>query len=95
MVKEREGINGKRGRKAGCGEIRRRRRSGEGQGFVLYLIRAGLLPVRFRSRRIEGSPTGVQMLGTMAIGKEAIMPDPHEALGEHVEQKPTDRLLGG
>ena len=39
---------------------------------------------RRRSRRIEGGPTGVQMLGTMAIGEEAIVPDPHEALGEHV-----------
>ncbi len=33
------------------------------------------------------------MLGTMAIGEEAIVPDPHEALGKHVEQKPSDKLL--
>ena len=25
-----------------------RRRSGEAEGFILYLIKAGLLPVRFR-----------------------------------------------
>jgi hypothetical protein len=39
---------GGQGRKAACGGFGRRRRSGEGQGFILYLIRAGLLPVRFR-----------------------------------------------
>ena len=36
-----------RGRKAGCGgseDIA----GGEAQGFILYLIKAGLLPVRFR-----------------------------------------------
>jgi hypothetical protein len=33
------------------------------------------------------------MLGTMAIGEEAIVPDALKALGEHVEQKPTDKLL--
>ena len=33
-----------------------RRRSGEAEGFILYLIKAGLLPVRFRRRigRAEG-----------------------------------------
>jgi len=39
---------------------------------------------------IEGDPAGVQVLGAVAIGKEAIMPDALKALGEHVEQKPTD-----
>jgi len=50
---------------------------------------------RRRSRDIESDPTGGQVLGAVAIGEEAIVPDPHEALGEHVEQKPTDKLLGG
>jgi hypothetical protein len=48
---------------------------------------------RLRSRRIEGDPTGGEVLGAVAIGEEAIVSDPHEALGEHVEQKPTDKLL--
>jgi hypothetical protein len=48
---------------------------------------------RRRSRRIEGDPTGGEVLGAVAIGEEAIVSDPHEALGEHVEQKPTDKLL--
>jgi hypothetical protein len=43
--------------------------------------------------RIDGGPAGGQVLGTIAIGEEAIVPDPHEALGEHVEEKPTDELL--
>ena len=30
-----------------CGGFGRHRRSGEAQGFILYLIKAGLLPVRF------------------------------------------------
>ena len=36
------------GRKPACGGVRRRRRSGEAQGFILYLTKARLLPVRFR-----------------------------------------------
>ena len=34
------------------------------------------------------------MLGAVAIGEEAIVPDPHEALGEDMEEKPTDEFLG-
>ena len=34
-----------------------------------------------------------QVLGAVAIGEEAIVPDPHEALGEHMEEKPTNELL--
>ena len=48
---------------------------------------------RRRSRRIEGGPADVQVLGAVAIGEQAIVPDPHERLGEHVEQKPTDEFL--
>jgi hypothetical protein len=44
---------------------------------------------------IKGGPAGGQVFGTMAIGEEAIVSDPHEALGEHMEQKPTDEFLGG
>ena len=47
MVLKRGRVNGGHGRKAACGGVRRRRRSGEVQGFILYLIKAGLLPVRF------------------------------------------------
>jgi len=36
------------GRKAVCGGFSRRRRSGEAEQLILYLIKAGLLPVRFR-----------------------------------------------
>ncbi len=53
----------------------------------------GLCFARGGRRGIEGEPTGGQVLGAVAIGEEAIVPDPHEALGEHVEQKPTDKLL--
>ena len=44
------------GRKGACGGVGRGRRSGEAEGFILYLIKAGLLPVRFRRRigRAEG-----------------------------------------
>jgi hypothetical protein len=35
------------------------------------------------------------VLGAVAIGEEAIVPDPHEALGQHMEEKPTDEFLGG
>ena len=35
------------------------------------------------------------MLGAVAIGEEPIVPDPHEALGEHVEQEAADKLLRG
>ena len=40
---------------------------------------------RGRSRRIEAGPAGGQVFGAAAIGEEAIVPDPHEAFGEHVE----------
>ena len=66
--------------------------------FILYLIRAGLLPVRFRPP-IAGA-VGASRAARQAarcsircsIGEEAIVPDPHEALG-NVEEKPTDELL--
>jgi hypothetical protein len=35
-----------------------------------------------------------QVRGAVAIGEEPIVPDPHEAFGEHVEEKPTDEFLG-
>ena len=47
MVLKRGRVNGGHGRKAACGGVRRCRRSGEAEGFILYLIKAGLLPVRF------------------------------------------------
>jgi hypothetical protein len=55
----------------------------------------GFCFARRGGRGIEGGPTGGQVLGAVAIGEEAIVPDPHEALGEHVEEEPTDKLLGG
>ena len=39
---------GGRGRKAACGGVGWHRRRGEAQRFIVYLIEAGLLPVRFR-----------------------------------------------
>ena len=48
MVLEQGRVNGGCGRKAACGGAGRGRRRGEAQGFILYLIKAGLLPVRFR-----------------------------------------------
>ena len=46
-------------------------------------------------RRIERGPAGGQVLSAMAIGEEAIVSDPHEAVGEDMEEKPTDELLDG
>ena len=46
-------------------------------------------------RRIERGPAGGQVLGAVAIGEEAVVPDAHEAVGEDMEEKPTDELLGG
>ena len=40
-------VNGRRGRKGTCGGVGRGRRSGDAWRFILYLIKAGLLPVRF------------------------------------------------
>ena len=48
MVLARGRVNGGHRRKAACGGFGRHRRSGEAQGFILYLIKAGLLPVRFK-----------------------------------------------
>jgi len=42
-----------------------------------------------------GGVEGGQVFGAVAIGEEPIVPDPHEALGEHVEQEAADRLLRG
>ena len=44
---------------------------------------------------VEGGPAGGEVLGAVAIGEEPIVPDPHEALGEHVEQEAADKLLRG
>jgi hypothetical protein len=137
MVKGWEGVNGGVGARRPAAGSEDSRRSGEVQGFILYLIyliKAGLPPVRFRppiaerwtggpregreesyqaqpsfttvgaavdigpehpreevldgfgfgrrrSRFIEGVEADNQVLGAVAIGEEAIMPDPHEALG--------------
>lgn len=55
----------------------------------------GFCFVRCRGGGIEGSSAGNQVRGAVAIGEEAVMPDALKALGEHVQQKPTDKLLGG
>ena len=47
----------------------------------------------FRGRRFECIPAGGQVFGTMAIGEDAVMPDALKALGEHMEEKPTDKFL--
>ena len=45
-------------------------------------------------RRIERGPAGGQVLGAVAIGEEAVVPDAHEAVGEDMEEKATDGFLG-
>jgi len=47
MVLKRGRVNGRRGREGTCGGVGRGRRSGDAWRFILYLIKAGLLPVRF------------------------------------------------
>ena len=47
MVKGWEGVNGGVGARRPAAGSEDGRRSGEVQGFILYLIKAGLLPVRF------------------------------------------------
>ena len=37
----------------------------------------------------------VRVLGAAAISEEAVVPDAHEAVGEDMEEKPTDEFLGG
>jgi len=55
MVPGGGGVNGGvDARRPAAGSVDRRRRSGEAQGFILYLIKAGRLPVRFR-RSIAGA----------------------------------------
>jgi len=48
---------------------------------------------RCRGGGFESGPAGSQVFGAVAIGEEAIVTDPHEALGEHMEQEPTDEFL--
>ena len=45
------------------------------------------------SRDIESDPAGGQVLGAEAIGEEPVVPDALKAIGEHVEEKPTDKFL--
>ena len=47
MVLKRERVNGRRGREGTYGGVGRGRRGGDAWRFILYLIKAGLLPVRF------------------------------------------------
>jgi len=47
MDLKRERVNGRRGRERTCGGVGRGRRSGDAWRVILYLIKAGLLPVRF------------------------------------------------
>ena len=46
MVLKRGRVNGRRGRERTCGGVGRGRRSGDAWRVILYLIKAGLLPVR-------------------------------------------------
>ena len=45
-----------------------------------------------RFRLTESVPTAGEELGTGSVGKKAVVTDPDEALGEHVEEEAADEL---
>ncbi len=55
----------------------------------------GLGRCRHRRGRIQCPAGAGQMLGAVAVGEQPEMADPHEALGEDMQEEPADKLLGG
>ena len=52
----------------------------------------GLLRGFFRGGHFEQSTASRDLLLSISIGKKPVVPDPHEALGQDVEQEATDEL---
>ena len=46
----------------------------------------------FRGGRFEEATASRDLLLSVSIGKQAVVPDPHEALGQDVEQEAADEL---
>ena len=56
--------------------------------FFTTGLRRGL----FRLGRFEQASAARDLLLSISIGKESVVPDPHEALGQNVEQEAADEL---
>ncbi len=73
IVLKRRRVNGRRGRKGTCGGVGRGRRRGEAWRFILYLIKAGLLPVRFQMGPEDRRPAVLDGLHHAALLRADLM----------------------